>query len=122
MRDDAINRCTKLILFQAQQDHAAELIVRNAPGAGAAISYKVAQTWHDWTSPGAELAPAILSEIGRLADFVKRPFPRQGLIDVRYSGVRLLWVAKMTSAGECVLSPVEAEAPPTTGGQRWGAP
>ena len=108
MNDDPIKRATKLILFQAQQDRATELLVRSRPGSGAAIRYKVAETWHDWTSPGPELAPAITGEIGRLASLSKRPCRKDGLIDVPYSGVRLLWVVRMASAdGDCILSPVE---------------
>ena len=108
MNDGPIKRTTKLILFQAQQDCATELVVRSCPGTGAAIRYKVAETWHDWKSPGPELAPAIVREIGKLAAFAKRPCPKEGLIDVPYSGVRLLWVVKMASAdGDCILSPVE---------------
>lgn len=108
MSDDVIERTTKLILFQAQQDHATELVVRRSPGAGAAVRCKVGDTWHDWTSPTSELAPAIIGEIGRLAAFAKRPCPKEGLIDVPYSGIRLLWVVRMASAdGDCILSPVE---------------
>ena len=108
MSKDAIKRTTKVILFQAQQDQATELVIRSSPGTGAAIRYKVAEKWHDWKSPPAELAPAIIGEIGKLADFTKRPCPKEGLIDVPYSGIRLLWVAKLASAdGDCVLSPVE---------------
>jgi hypothetical protein len=108
MSDDIIKRTTKLILFQAQQDHATEVVVRSSPGTGAAVRYKVADTWHDWTGPASELAPAIIGEIEELADFTKRPCPKEGLIDVPYSGVRLLWVARMASAdGDCLLSPVD---------------
>jgi hypothetical protein len=108
MSDDAIKRTTKLILFQAQRDHATELVVRSSTGTGAAVRYKVAENWHDWKSPPPELAPAIIGEIGRLADLTKRPCPKEGLIDVAYSGVRLLWVVRMGSAdGDCILSPVE---------------
>ena len=108
MSDDVIKRTTKLILFEAQQDHATELVVRRCPGTGAAVRCKVAGNWHDWKSPGPELAPAIIEEIGRLAAFTKRPCPKEGLIDVPYSGVRLLWVVRMASAdGDCILLPVE---------------
>ena len=108
MSDDGIKRTTKLILFQAQQDHASELVVRSCPGSGAAVRYKVAETWHDWTSPGPELVPAIICEIGKLAAFTKRPCPKEGLIDMPYSGVRLLWAVKVASAdGDCILSPIE---------------
>jgi hypothetical protein len=108
MSDDVIKRTTKLILFQAQPDHATEVVVRSSPGAGAAVCYKVADTWHDWTGPAPDLAPAIIGEIGKLATFTKRPCPKEGLIDVPYSGIRLLWVVRMASAdGDCILSPVE---------------
>ena len=108
MSDDPIKRTTELILFQAQQDHATELVVRRRPGTEAAISYKIDKTWHDWKSPGSEVTPAIIGEIGRLAALANRPCPKEGLIDVPFSGVRLLWVVRMASAdGDCVLSPVE---------------
>ena len=108
MGDDVIQRTTKQVLLQAQQDHATELVVRGSLGAGAAVRYKVADTWHDWTGPAPELAPAIIGEIGKLAAFTKRACPKEGLIDVPYSGIRLLWVVRMASAdGDCILSPVE---------------
>ncbi|HEV2209882.1 MAG TPA: hypothetical protein VG167_13970 [Verrucomicrobiae bacterium] len=69
MNDDAIKRTTKLILFQAQQDHAKELVISNSPGTGAAVRYKVADNWHDWKSPSHELAATIYwrnREIGQV--------------------------------------------------------
>jgi hypothetical protein len=108
MSDDVIMRTTKQILFQAQQDQATELVVSSSPRAGAAVRYKVGENWYDWASPGSELAHAILGQIGKLASFTNRPFPKEGLIDEKYSGVRLLWVASMASGdGGCTLSPVE---------------
>jgi len=108
MNDDPIKRCTQLMLFQAQQDRATELVLRHSCGSGAPIRYKIAEVWYDWKSPGREHAPAIIGEIGRLAGFAKRPFPKEGLIDIPYSGVRLLWLVRMASAdGECILTPVE---------------
>lgn len=108
MSDNPIKRCALLILELAQRDQATELVVRASPGSGAPVRYKVAGTWHDWKSPGRELAPGIISEIGKLAAFTRRPFPKEGLIDMRFSGVRLLWVVRMASADtDCVLTPVE---------------
>jgi hypothetical protein len=108
MNNDSIERTTKAILFQAQQDHATELVIHGSPESEAAVRYKVAETWHDWKSPPPELGSAIIGEIGRLARFTQRMCPKEGLIDVPYSGVRLLWVARIAAAdGDCVLSPLE---------------
>jgi hypothetical protein len=108
MSEDVIKRCTLLVLFQAQQDHAVELVIGRASGSGAPVRYKVEGAWHDWTSPGPDLVPGIIAELGRLAAFTKRPFPKEGLIDVSYSGVRLRWVIRMTSPdADCILTPIE---------------
>jgi hypothetical protein len=108
MNDDPIKHCTRLILFQAQQDHASELVVSSSRRFATPVRYKLGHTWHDWQSPGPEHAPAIIDEMGRLAAFSKQPFPRKGLIDLQYSGVRLRWVVRMASAdGDCVLTPAE---------------
>jgi hypothetical protein len=108
MTDDPIKRCTLLVLFQAQKDHATELVVGAPFGERAPIRYKVGEKWYDWKSPGPELVPDIIAELGRLAAFTKRPFPKEALLDVPYSGVRLRWVARMASAdGDCELTPIE---------------
>ena len=64
--------------------------------------------WHDMSPPPAHIPPGVVTELDRLAAFAKRPFPKEGLIDVPYSGVRLRWVIRRTSAdADCVLTPVE---------------
>jgi len=108
MGEDPIKRCTLLLLFGAQQDHATELVIGLWASGGAPIRYKVGGTWYDWKSPGADLVPGIMAELGRLAAFAGTPFPKEGLIDVPYSGVRLRWVIRMASAdADCILTPVE---------------
>lgn len=107
MNDASIKRYALMVLFQAQQDHATELLVRRSDESGAPIRYQLGGTWHDWKSPGTALAPAILDEISTLAGFGTRPFPREGLIDVNHSGLRLLWIARMASSDACTLTPIE---------------
>ena len=49
-----------------------------------------------------------MAELGRLAAFTGRPFPKEALIDVAFSGIRLRWIIRMTSADSgCVLTPIE---------------
>jgi type II secretory ATPase GspE/PulE/Tfp pilus assembly ATPase PilB-like protein len=108
MSESPIERCTRLMLFQAQQDHATELVIGPSRDGKPLIRYKVAGAWHDWQSPGADLVPAIIAELGSLAAFTTRPFPKEGLIDVPYSGIRLLWIIRMKSADTgCTLTAVE---------------
>jgi len=53
MNDDPIKSCTRLMLFQAQQDHATELVVRTSCESEAPVCYKVAEVWHaPWTVGG----------------------------------------------------------------------
>ena len=108
MVEDPIKRFTLLVLFQAQQDRATKLTVAPAARGGSPIKYKVGGTWYDMAPPPAHILPAVVAELGRLAAFANRPFPREGLIDVPYSGIRLRWVIRMTSLEEdCILTPIE---------------
>jgi hypothetical protein len=108
MSDSPIKRFTLLVLFQAQQDQATELTIDPVSGERPGIRYKVGDTWHDLSPPPPHILPGVVAELGQLASFTKRPFPKEGLIDVPYSGVRLLWVIRRESAAaECVLTRIE---------------
>ena len=61
MREDPIKRFTLLVLLQAQQDHATELVVAPATMT-APIGYKVEGTWYDMSPPPADMLPGIVAE------------------------------------------------------------
>lgn len=108
MNEDPIRQFTLLVLFQAQEDGATELVISPASGARPPIRYKVGDTWHDLSPPPAHILPGVVAELSRLAAFSKRPFPKEGLIDVPFGRDRLRWVIRMTSAeADCILTPVE---------------
>jgi hypothetical protein len=108
MSDNPITRFTLLLLFQAQQDHATELTIAPAIGERAPIRYKVQGNWYDFSPPPEQILPEVVAALERLAAFAHRPFPREGPIDVAYSGVRLHWIIRMASPqSDCVLTPVE---------------
>jgi type II secretory ATPase GspE/PulE/Tfp pilus assembly ATPase PilB-like protein len=108
MDDEPIKRFTQLVLFQAQQDQVTELVIAPANRERPPVRYKVEGSWHEMSPPPAHILPGVVAELGRLAVFTKRPFPKEGLIDVAYSGVRLRWVIRMTSAdADCILTPIE---------------
>ena len=108
MNEEPIRRFILLVLWQAQQDHATELTVGPASRGRPAIRYKVGGTWYDLSPPPVHIMPDVVAELGRLAAFTNRPFPKEGLIDVPYGGVRLRWVIRVTSAdADCVLTSIE---------------
>jgi hypothetical protein len=108
MNDDPIKRYTLLVLFQAQQDHATELTITSESRAPSGIRYKVDDVWYDMSPPPAHILPEVIAELGRLAAFSRRPFPKEGIIDEPFQGVRLHWVIRMDNpdAG-CVLTPID---------------
>jgi hypothetical protein len=108
MNEEPIEQFTLLVLLLAQQDHATELTIGPASRGRPPIRYKVGGTWYDMVPPPAHMMPDVVAELERLAAFTHRPFPREGLIDVPFGGVRLRWVIRVTSAdADCVLTPVE---------------
>lgn len=104
-REEQFRKCGLLILSQSQQDEATELVFSRAAGAEFPVKYRVKGIWHDWHGPPAHLVPGIIAELERLGGLAQRPFPKEGLIDVPYSGIRLHWTIRMTSAeSDCVLN------------------
>ena len=103
-----IKQFTLFLLFQAQKDRATDLVVSPTARDFSPIRYKVGGTWYDVSPPPARILPGVVTELGRLAAFSKRPFPKEGLIDMPFSGLRLLWVIRMASPeADCILTPVE---------------
>src|SRR5512138_1660613 len=98
MSEEPIKRFILLVLFQAQQDHATELSIGPVSSGGSPIRYRVGGAWYDVSPPPEQIMRGVVEELGRLAAFTNRPFPKEGLIDVPYSGVRLRWVIRMASA------------------------
>jgi len=76
LTEDPIKRFTILVLFQAQQDHATELVVAPATKGQPPIRYKIESTWYDMSPPPADILPGVVAEIGRLAAYTKRRTPR----------------------------------------------
>lgn len=108
MSEEPIKRFVLLVLFQAQQDHATELAIAPVGGERPSIRYKVGDTWYDMSPPPAHILPGVVAELDQLAAFARRPFPKEGLIDVPFGSVRLRWIIRRTSAeADCVLTPVE---------------
>ncbi len=89
------------VLAQAQRDGATDLVMEPAPGGGTVYRYlghsSPPTPMFDW--------PTVVSELAGLAGVRNAPYPKEGIIYVAYSGVRLRWEINLTSREEgCLLS------------------
>lgn len=103
--ESAVRRFIHLVLFQAQQDGATELVIGAAPASGdTPIRYKVEDTWYDMSPFPSHIRPDVIAEFARMAKFPVGQFPSEGVLDVRFGDVQLRWIVGMTSADEeCLL-------------------
>jgi type II secretory ATPase GspE/PulE/Tfp pilus assembly ATPase PilB-like protein len=107
MEDDPINRFVLLVLFQAQQDRATELIFAPASVDSAPIRYKVDGTWYDLSPPPASILPDVMNELGRLAKLTNGA--KEGEICATFSNARLRWRITVSGAeAGFLLTPITA--------------
>ena len=100
---DPIRRFTLLVLLQAQQDRATELVIAPTISERTPIRYKVEGTWYDMSPLPSHILPDVVAELGRLAKLPEGVFPERGIIDEAFSGVLLRWKMERASAeAECV--------------------
>ncbi len=88
------------ILAQAQRDGATDLVMEPAPKRGTVYRYM------GHSSPPTPMLewPLVVSELAGLAGIRDAAYPKEGIIYVAYSGVRLRWQLKMPSQDkECLL-------------------
>src|SRR5688572_15657732 len=103
--ETAVRRFIHLVLFQAQQDGATELVIGAAPTSGdTPIRYKVEDSWYDMSPFPSHIRPDVIAELARTAKFPVGQFPNEGVLDVRFGDVQLRWtVVMLTAEGECML-------------------
>ena len=107
MSDDPIKRFALLVLFQAWQDNATELVVGSSPGLGAHIKYRVAGSLYEMSPPPAHIIPDVIAELGRLAGLPDGAFPKDGTIDMKLSTGHAKWKIQVASAdAECILTAI----------------
>jgi hypothetical protein len=105
----AVRRFIHLVLFQAQQDHATELVLGATSASGdTPIRYKVEGAWYDMSPFPSHIRPDVIAELARMARLPVGQFPNEGVLDVTFGDVRLRWTVGMTTAdGECMLVRVQ---------------
>ena len=107
--DSAVLRFVHLLLLQAQQDHATELIIGATPTSGdVPIRYKVEDAWHDLSPFPSHIRPDVIAELVRMAKFHAGQIPGEGVLDESFGDIRLRWIVAIMSADEeCILVRVQ---------------
>jgi hypothetical protein len=105
LEEVSVQRFILLLLFQAQQDHATELVIGPATRKGTPIRYRVEDTWHEMHPFPSRIRPAVVAELGRMAGFPEGSFPKEGPLAGVVGSVVLQWKVRITDAeGDCVLT------------------
>ena len=102
-----IRRFITLVLMQAEQDCATELVIGVEPegGEGTAIKYKVEGCWYDMSPFPSGIRARVVSELGRMAGWRKDQYPQDGVLSVAFAETKLLWRVRIaTQSAECVLT------------------
>jgi hypothetical protein len=94
---DAIKRFTLLVLLQAQEDRASELIISSSSSSSLPIKYKVEEDWYSLSPPPPHIVPKVLSELARLAGLRGEVLPAKASIDVPFSGTHLRWKIQLSN-------------------------
>jgi hypothetical protein len=104
-----VKRATLLVLSTAQRERATEVTMGPAANGGTAVRYRIDGAWHDWSTVGIAWSP-MASELEGLAGIRSAPYPKEGIIYVAYSGVRLRWRINLNTRDKgCTLSNLGSE-------------
>ncbi len=105
---DPIRSFILLLLMDAQQEHAAEVIIGVAPeyGGETPVRYKIGDTLRDSVFP-SDIRSPVVAELGRMAALPGGPFPKEGSFSVRLGSTQLKWKIRMTGLeAECIFTQI----------------
>ena len=104
-----VKRAALLILSTAQRERATEVVIGPSTDGKTSIRYRIDAAWHDWNTAGIEWSH-MLSELEGLANLRNKPYPKEGIIYLAYSGVRLRWEINLVNQDTaCFLHNLGAE-------------
>ena len=104
-REVSIKHFTRMVLLQAQQDRATELVIGPVGDGGAPTRYKVDAIWYDMPPLPAYIRPGVVAELGRMAELPEGPFPKEGILRLAFDGVDVRWRVRIKDVeGDCELT------------------
>jgi type II secretory ATPase GspE/PulE/Tfp pilus assembly ATPase PilB-like protein len=107
--DEKIRKFIRLVLFQALQDNATEIIIGKAPPKGETpIRYKVKRTWHEMGPFPSQIRQFVISELAQMAKFPAGNNKSDGVLDFSIGSKRSRWLVEMANAdAECRIVRVQ---------------
>jgi hypothetical protein len=106
-QDGAIRQYIHMILFQAQQDQATDLVIGAASSdAGTPIRYKIEDVWYDFAPFPSSIRPDVLSELTSMAKFPEGQICGEGILEEKFGDLRSRWTMMISKNGECLLNRV----------------
>jgi len=107
MQNHPIQRFVHLLLWQAQQDRATELVigVPSSAATGIPIRYKVEGAWYNVSPPPSHIHPAVIAELSREAGLSQgEQYPKEGLLNLpSFTGPVKWGLVIHQPGGECSL-------------------
>jgi len=102
---EKIRKFIHVVLFQAQQDNANEIVIGKAPPSGETpIRYKVKRTWHEMGPFPSNIRRFVISELAQMAKFPAKHNQDEGVLDFYIGRTRIRWtVAIIDADAECRL-------------------
>lgn len=98
-------RLIHVILFQAQQDNATELIIEKASSDGETpVRYKVGQVWHEMPAFPSHIRPNVISQLAVMANLPVGQTTGRGAFALTVGNLRVRWDVEITGRDdECRL-------------------
>jgi hypothetical protein len=98
----------RLMLMQAHDHRATEVLIGSALAPESTITVKVGGTSYHVSAIPSDFRSSIIAELGRMAALPAGPFPKEGEIFVRLETTQLRWKVRMSSPDdEIVLTPLD---------------
>jgi hypothetical protein len=106
--EDPVRIFLRLMLMQAHDHGATEVVIASTLAPGSTITEKVGGAAYHVSALPPDFRSRMLNELVGMAALPDGPFPKQGEILVRLETTQMRWKVSMSSSeGEVVLTPFE---------------
>jgi hypothetical protein len=98
----------RLMLMQAHEHHATQLVIGSAVVPESTITEKIGSAFYHVSALPSDFRTSVVEEVARMAALPNGVFPREGQILIRLETTQLRWRVRQSSAdADIVLTPME---------------